>query len=170
MRPPDLVHDFLQMFIMNERKAGSLNHQPNILCGDRFKLSRMSRFWPSDAAIVLQTQDGTGASNQQPDLFGRDDLRNPDVRKRLAAIWTDPKSLDPSAQAARVTREIADLLATVSCRLEARGHSAEAVSGFLMRVLFTMFAEDRHSTASERRTLCDIVPRQERPMLQADGF
>jgi len=71
-----------------------------------------------------------------------DDLRDPEVRQRLAAIWTDPRRLDPSMQAARVTREIADLLATVSRRLEARGHSAETVSSFLMRVLFTMFAED----------------------------
>jgi len=66
----------------------------------------------------------------------------PGRRTRLAAIWTDPKSLDPSTQSARVTREVADLLATISRRLEARGHSAEAVSGFLMRLLFTMFAED----------------------------
>ncbi|TRW14803.1 class I SAM-dependent DNA methyltransferase [Glacieibacterium frigidum] len=71
-----------------------------------------------------------------------DDLHDEAVRKRLAAIWTAPKTLDPSTEAARVTREIADLLATVSRRLEARGHSADAVSGFLMRVLFTMFAED----------------------------
>ena len=71
-----------------------------------------------------------------------EDLRDPDVRARLAAIWTDPKNLDPSTQSARVTREVADLLATISRRLEARGHSAEAVSGFLMRLLFTMFAED----------------------------
>ena len=71
-----------------------------------------------------------------------DDLRDEVVRDRLAAIWTDPASLDPSAQAARVTREIADLLATVSRRLEGRGHAPEAVSGFLSRVLFTMFAED----------------------------
>jgi hypothetical protein len=70
------------------------------------------------------------------------DLRDETVRKRLAAIWSAPKTLDPSTEAARVTREIADLLATVSRRLEARGHSADAVSGFLMRVLFTMFAED----------------------------
>lgn len=70
------------------------------------------------------------------------DLGDPQVRERLAAIWTDPKSLDPSIEAARVTREIAELLATVSRRLEARGHSAETVSAFLSRVLFTMFAED----------------------------
>src|SRR3546814_2730714 len=71
-----------------------------------------------------------------------EDLRDPDVRERLCAIWTDPKSLDPTARAARVTRDIADLLATVARRLEKRGYNAETTSGFLMRVLFTMLAED----------------------------
>jgi len=71
-----------------------------------------------------------------------DDLREEAVRERLCAIFTDPKSLDPAARAARVTRDIADLLATVARRIEKRGHNAERTSGFLMRVLFTMFAED----------------------------
>lgn len=71
-----------------------------------------------------------------------EDLRDEKVRDRLRAIWTDPKSLDPTARAARVTRDIADLLATVARRLEKRGYDAETTSGFLMRVLFTMFAED----------------------------
>ncbi|MFO1261187.1 MAG: type IIL restriction-modification enzyme MmeI [Sphingomonadaceae bacterium] len=71
-----------------------------------------------------------------------DDLRDEDVRNRLHAIWTDPKSLDPTARSAKVTRDIADLLAKVAKRIEARSHNAERTSGFLMRVLFTMFAED----------------------------
>jgi hypothetical protein len=71
-----------------------------------------------------------------------DDLRDKDVRDRLAAIWTNPKSLDPAAIAAKATRDIADLLAKLARRLEGRGHGAEQVSAFLMRLLFTMFAED----------------------------
>lgn len=71
-----------------------------------------------------------------------EDLHDPQVRERLALIWTDPRTLDPSARAARATREIADYLATISRRLEGRGHSADSVSAFLMRLLFTMFAED----------------------------
>ncbi len=71
-----------------------------------------------------------------------EDLRQDEVRERLRAIWTDPASLDPTARAARVTREIADLLATLARRIEKRGYNAESTSGFLMRVLFTMFAED----------------------------
>jgi hypothetical protein len=71
-----------------------------------------------------------------------DDLHDEAVRARLHAIFTDPKSLDPTARAARVTRDIADLLATVARRIEKRGNNPERTSGFLMRVLFTMFAED----------------------------
>ena len=57
-----------------------------------------------------------------------EDLRDEDVRKRLSAIWTEPKKLDPAIQSAKVTREIADLLATVSRRLEARGYNADRKS------------------------------------------
>src|SRR3546814_7448304 len=38
-----------------------------------------------------------------------DELRDKTVRERLAAIWTMPMSLDPSAEAARVTRKIAEI-------------------------------------------------------------
>jgi hypothetical protein len=90
---------------------------------------------------------GTGKSYAQfPDRsryrIMLDDLRDPEVRDRLAAVWDAPATLDPAARAARVTRDIADLLATVARRLEKRGHTAERTSGFLMRLLFTMFAED----------------------------
>lgn len=71
-----------------------------------------------------------------------EDLRQEEVCERLRAIWSDPKILDPAARAARVTRDIANLLATVAKRIEKRGYNADTTSGFLMRVLFTMFAED----------------------------
>jgi len=70
------------------------------------------------------------------------DLHDPTVRERLRAIWTDPQSLDPTRQSARVTREVAQRLARVAGRLERAGHDAHAVADFLMRCVFTMFAED----------------------------
>lgn len=70
-----------------------------------------------------------------------DDLRDPEVVARLKAIWTDPQSLDPTRESARVTRQIAERLAAVSRRLE-RSHPPEEVAHFLMRCIFTMFAED----------------------------
>ena len=71
-----------------------------------------------------------------------EDLREESVRARLKAIWSDPMALDPSRHAARVTREIAERIAKVSQALEKAGHPPEDVAMFLMRVLFTMFAED----------------------------
>ena len=90
---------------------------------------------------------GTGrAYNQFPDRKGfriyMDDLRRPEVREQLARIWTEPHALDPTKTSARVTREIAKRLAEVSKALEERDCNPEDVAHFLMRCLFTMFAED----------------------------
>ena len=70
-----------------------------------------------------------------------EDLRDAKIVKRLKAIWTEPLSLDPTRESARVTRQIAERLAEVSKRLEKK-HPAEEVAHFLMRCIFTMFAED----------------------------
>jgi hypothetical protein len=71
-----------------------------------------------------------------------DELRNPIARDRLRQIWESPVALDPARQAAKVTRAIANRLAAVSKGLERRGHIPGDVAQFLMRCLFTMFAED----------------------------
>lgn len=68
-------------------------------------------------------------------------LRDQKTREMLRALWLDPHSLDPSKRAAQVTREIAERLAKLAKSLEAK-HDPEVVAGFLMRCLFTMFAED----------------------------
>ena len=90
---------------------------------------------------------GTGrAYSHFPDRNGfriyMEDLRKPEIRARLAAIWQEPYALDPAKTSARVTRDIARRLAQVSRALEERGCNAEDVAHFLMRCLFTMFAED----------------------------
>lgn len=74
------------------------------------------------------------------------DLRNEKVSDRLRTIWTDPLSLDPAKVSAQVTREVADQLAALGRSFE--GQDSELVAKFLMRCLFTMFAED-----------VDLIPR-----------
>lgn len=69
-------------------------------------------------------------------------LREPEVQETLRAVWLDPLSLDPSRRSARVTREIATKLAKLAEQLEKAGYDPESVAAFLMRCLFTMFAED----------------------------
>lgn len=75
-------------------------------------------------------------------------LRDPAVRDRLRAIWRAPHSLDPAKHSAEVTRDIAARLARIALNLEGKHHPKE-VAEFLMRCLFTMFAED-----------VDLLPKQ----------
>lgn len=70
-----------------------------------------------------------------------DALRDEATRERLRAVWTDPLSLDPARRSTRVTRAIARQLADLAKSLE-HDHAPEPVAHFLMRCLFTMFAED----------------------------
>jgi hypothetical protein len=82
------------------------------------------------------------------------DLSKPEVQAFLKAVWLDTHSLDPSKKSAKVTRELADRLARLAKSLEASGagkttqtaaeahQRAHQVAQFLMRCLFTMFAED----------------------------
>lgn len=66
----------------------------------------------------------------------------PDAVAFLRAIWTDPQSLDPRARAQAVTKEVAGHLANLARALEEEGYDQERVARFIMRCVFTMFAED----------------------------
>jgi len=70
-----------------------------------------------------------------------EDLHRQPVRDRLRAIWQAPHDLDPAKRSAEVTRDVAARLAVIARDLE-KTHDAETVAMFLMRCLFTMFAED----------------------------
>ena len=70
------------------------------------------------------------------------DIAKDDIRERLRLVWSDPLSLDPSKKSAKVTREVAEKLADLAKSLERSGHKPEIVAQFLMRSIFTMFAED----------------------------
>jgi hypothetical protein len=93
---------------------------------------------------------GTGKHYAQfPDREGfriyLPDLAQPKIQERLRRIWTEPHALDPSRQRVRVTREIAELLAKLARTLEGPKekprHAPQTVATFLMRCIFTMFAQ-----------------------------
>lgn len=79
--------------------------------------------------------------DRQSYRLSMDDLLLPEVQERLAAIWTAPQSLNPTLRAAEVTRDIAERLAKIAKRLEKK-YAPVDIAQFLMRCLFTMFAED----------------------------
>jgi len=70
------------------------------------------------------------------------DLAEAEIRERLKQVWTEPLALDPSRRTAKVTREVAAKLAELARSLEHSGYAPDLVARFLMRCLFTFFAED----------------------------
>jgi len=81
-----------------------------------------------------------------------DDLLDDVVQEQLTAIWTDPQSLNPTRKSAEVTRDIAARLAVIAKRLEKK-YAPVDIAEFLMRCLFTMFAEDVGSDNEAERLI-----------------
>ena len=85
--------------------------------------------------------------------IGFEDLADPAVRARLAAIWEDPMSLDPARQAIAATTQISSVVGRLVKALRARELSddrhdlasrtaaEQKVALFVMQCLFAMFAE-----------------------------
>ena len=98
-----------------------------------------------------------------------EDLRDPAIRAWIARVWSDPLALDPARQAAQATRQIAQRLALVSKALERR-HDPEDVALFLMRCVFTMFAEDVRLIPADsfKRLLreCLEAPKSFKPLVE----
>lgn len=74
------------------------------------------------------------------------DLAKSEIRERLRRVWTDPLSLDPSRESARVTREIAERLAKLARSLEKSGHDPEGCEGQYRRTL--LYIPDSHVARS----------------------
>lgn len=68
------------------------------------------------------------------------DLADHNVRDLLRLVWENPDGLDPARRRTAVTRGIAKYLAILARGLEKR-HAPERVAGFLMRCVFSMFAQ-----------------------------
>ncbi len=73
--------------------------------------------------------------------FAWKDLGRPEVWKLLRQIWLEPAELNEEARGQRVTADIAELIGKLATRLERR-FAPEDIGDFLMKCVFTMFAED----------------------------
>jgi hypothetical protein len=99
-----------------------------------------------DVGKTLLVWDRWSGSYGGFNLGKRIDLRelehNPDNVALLRDIWNTPAVRDPRRHAQVITVEIAGLLAELASTLEQRGHDPELVARFLIRCVFSMFAED----------------------------
>jgi hypothetical protein len=93
---------------------------------------------------LYATFDGTGNYHAFPNaqtnrIFLRDLAKHTDTLRR---VFEEPLALDPSKHSAKITREVAAHLAALAKKLEDDGLDQGLIAQFLMRCLFTMFAED----------------------------
>jgi hypothetical protein len=99
-----------------------------------------------NVARTLLVYDRWGGSYGGVNAARRIDLRtlwrNEGNIEFLRAVWENPESLNPAIRGRAVTREVAERLAKLSASVEGRGMDGERVARFLMRCVFTMFAED----------------------------
>ena len=70
------------------------------------------------------------------------DLLKPDIFDLFVDIFTQPQKRNPEKIRAKVTRDVAGDLAQLAYWLEKQQHHPQEVANFLMRCIFTMFAED----------------------------
>lgn len=83
----------------------------------------------------------------------------PDDASLIRDIFENPAIRDPRSKAIAVTKDIAARLAGLATRLEGQGYEQERVARFLMRCVFTMFAEDTTLVPGEpfRRIIEDVA-------------
>lgn len=71
-----------------------------------------------------------------------EDLLDEHKRLELRKVWTEPEAFNPSAEAAGVTEAVMRELVQVGDALKDRGESPDEVAHFLVKCVFTLFAED----------------------------
>lgn len=109
------------------RYAGALENPPLLITSDMVR-------------IVVRT-NWTNAVSERAE-FGLEDLRDPQVRARLQACWTDPDRWRPTVTRQGLTEKAAGEFAELARRLRQRGHDPQAVAHFVNRLVFCLFADD----------------------------
>ncbi|MGB3262874.1 MAG: DNA methyltransferase [Microcoleus sp.] len=103
--------------------------------------------------------------------IGLTELRKADVFDLFVDIFTNPQQRNPEKIAARVTREVAADLAELAKGMEANV-DPQQVAQFLMRCIFTMFAEDvgllkEHLFTKALETRWILNPKMFKPEVEA---
>jgi hypothetical protein len=94
-----------------------------------------------DLQIIEVHSNFTGTLKVR-EVFTLDDLLIEERRLRLKQVWTAPEVFNPTARAVEVTRAAIDGLLKVADALKGRHEDPDEVAHFLVKCVFTLFAED----------------------------
>jgi N-6 DNA Methylase len=120
----DLVEAYRQLVAYRE----DLGNPPLLIVSDVNSIKVRTNFtgiYPSDEIFTLQ------------------DLLDDSKRLKLKKAWTDPQAFNPQTVRVNVTEAtVKDLLVNVADKLKQRGYDPDKTAHFLVKVVFTLFAED----------------------------
>lgn len=126
----DLQKAYLQLLSYRE----DLDNPPLLLVSDMQTVQLHTNFTGTQKAVHTWTLD---------------DLRDEGRRAQLRQVWLDPGAFNPAHRIELATVAAVESLAKVSSALKGRGVDPEQVAHFLVRVMFTLFAEDADLIPSE---------------------
>jgi hypothetical protein len=95
----------------------------------------------SDMATIEVHTTFTGMQKVKR-VWTLDDLLDEAQRNDLRKVWTEPQWFNPTPAIEQATVAAVDDLAKISVLLKARGEEPDRVAHFLVRTMFTLFAED----------------------------
>jgi hypothetical protein len=108
------------------RYCGALENPPLLITSDM------------DRIIVRTNFQGKVSERFE---FANEDVRDPTVRNRLKACWTDPNRWMPAVTRQALTEKVAGEFAELAKRLRERKHDPQDVAHFVNRLVFCMFAD-----------------------------
>lgn len=123
-----------------KRKGGSLSKALTQVTAYRNDIDNPPLLIVSDINKIEIHTNFTG-TQKVVEIFELDDLLIDKVRLRLKQIWENPYSFDPSIKRADLTTGAVKNLMAVSELLKHEGQDPDYVAHFLVRCVFTLFAE-----------------------------
>ncbi|WP_161881486.1 class I SAM-dependent DNA methyltransferase [Deinococcus alpinitundrae] len=91
---------------------------------------------------TIQVHTNFTGTQKEITVFTLENLLDENKRQELARVWTDPQAFNPTKRIEIATEAAVADLAKVSEVLRKDEADTEAIADFLVRVMFTMFAED----------------------------
>jgi hypothetical protein len=119
----DLNEAYLQLLVYRE----DLGNPPLLVVSDMDTIQVHTNFTGTNKTVTIWTLE---------------DLLDDGKRERLRKVWLEPSAFDPTKERIAVTEATIQQLLKIADALKARAYNPDKTAHFLVKCVFTLFAED----------------------------
>jgi type II restriction/modification system DNA methylase subunit YeeA len=119
----DLNEAYLQLLVYRE----DLGNPPLLVVSDMDTIQVHTNFTGTNKTVTIWTLE---------------DLLDDGKRERLRKVWLEPSAFDPTKERIAVTQATIQQLLKIADALKARNNDPDKTAHFLVKCVFTLFAED----------------------------